>query len=235
MMSTLIPQHTRQPHAALQPPPSPLSTATVTTARMRKAFSKVSKKVKMSLKRSKMSSATNATGVPSGSPAGVASSQRTINDTNAPSNMPSRAASPQQTTNVIAASPGTLTDGASSQQIMNVMPYITSVPSGPPASAASSQQAKNDKHDHGVLMDVARMLIKMIKETSDPFPPLKAAAAGISTIIESVDMMKGNIQETARLTALTVQSLWFYLTASASAHSLISLCSYSPSAIAKAS
>ncbi|KAA1476018.1 hypothetical protein DENSPDRAFT_874362, partial [Dentipellis sp. KUC8613] len=198
-MSVPIPQHTRQLHAALQPPPSPSSTATATTARM-KAIPKRIKGVKESLKRSKKSPARDATGVPPGSPAGVELSQQTINVTNTP-NVPARAASPEPTADVIIAPPGTPTEVASSQQTTNV----TRPPLEGPTGAGSSQQVNDDKGVRELLRNAITMALNIVKESSDAFPPLKGAVGGICSIINSVNVMKGNKDEVVRLTGLITQ------------------------------
>ena len=45
--------------------------------------------------------------------------------------------------------------------------------------------------DHGIrtlLGDTIKMIIETTKEVSDPFPPLKAAAAGVSLVLKNVDV-----------------------------------------------
>ena len=45
--------------------------------------------------------------------------------------------------------------------------------------------------DHGIrtlLGDTIKMIIETTKEVSDPFPPLKAAAAGLSFVLKNVDV-----------------------------------------------
>ncbi|KAA1471655.1 hypothetical protein DENSPDRAFT_837692 [Dentipellis sp. KUC8613] len=165
-----------------------------------KAISKRIKGVKESLKRSKKSPTRDATRVPPGSPAGVESSQQTVNVTNAP-NVPARAASPEPRTNVTSPSLEAPTDAGSSQQVTNGMWHYIS-------TYTSTYQLTITLIDNGVcglLKSAIIMALNVVKESSDAFPPLKGAVGGICSIINSVDVMKGNTQETARLTALTIQ------------------------------
>ncbi|KAA1470041.1 hypothetical protein DENSPDRAFT_849290 [Dentipellis sp. KUC8613] len=56
-----------------------------------------------------------------------------------------------------------------------------------------------------LLFDATKLIIKTVREASDAFPPLKATAGGLCAVIESIDIMHRNVNETAQLIMHTEQ------------------------------
>ncbi|TFY51536.1 hypothetical protein EVG20_g10958 [Dentipellis fragilis] len=80
----------------------------------------------------------------------------------------------------------------------------------PSAQTSTIAPDDDDGHDsligaHGengvreLLIDATKMIIKTVREVSDVFPPLKATAGGLCSVIESIDIMNRNVEETAQL------------------------------------